>query len=239
MGAQWKHAGRVANSSKKSAVISKMMREVHVAARSGDPNPDNNARLRAAIEAAKRASVPRDTLDRALKKAQGGGDQEQIDTLTFEGFAPHQVPILVECMTENKNRTASDIRVLFRKGQLGQPGSVAWMFNRLGVVEATHTDKTLDAESVAIEAGAQNFEPLEAEDTPDGQIGIRFFTEPADLDLVSKFLIKHGWTLTQAEMSYQSKTPLQLDDDKKKDVVQFLSDIDDQDDVHRIYTGLG
>ena len=106
-----------------------------VAAKVGDPNPDNNARLRAAVEAAKKASVPRDTIERAIKKGAGLLEgQIQYETITYEGFAPHRVPVIVECLTDNKNRTASDIRVLFRKGQLGAMGSVSWMFDRHGVV---------------------------------------------------------------------------------------------------------
>ncbi|HUP56530.1 MAG TPA: YebC/PmpR family DNA-binding transcriptional regulator, partial [Bdellovibrionota bacterium] len=138
MGAQWKHAGRVANSSKRGALISKMVKEIIVAAKVGDPNPDNNARLRAAVEAAKKASVPRDNIERAIKRGAGLlDDAAAFETVNYEGFAPHNVPVIVECLTDNKNRTAADIRVLFRKGSLGAVGSVAWQFDRLGVVEAT------------------------------------------------------------------------------------------------------
>src|SRR5690242_20659666 len=102
MGAQWKQAGRVQNSSKRGALISKLVKEIIVAGKSGLPDPDHNARLRAAVEAAKKASVPRDTIDRALKKASGALNPEDIyELVTFEGFAPHQVPIIVECMTNN------------------------------------------------------------------------------------------------------------------------------------------
>src|SRR3954470_21480174 len=162
MGAQWKHAGRIENSSKRGALISKLVKEIMVAAKVGDPHPDNNARLRAAVEAAKKASVPRDNIERAIKKGAGLLDgQIQYELVTYEGFTPHKVPVIVECLTDNKNRTAADIRVLFRKGQLGSMGSVSWMFDRAGIVEATNTDKTIDIEGVAIEAGAQNVEPLE------------------------------------------------------------------------------
>src|ERR1700741_920735 len=137
MGAQWKHAGRTANAAKRGASISKMIKEILVAAKVGDPNPDNNARLRAAVEAARRQSVPRDNIERALKRAAGLLDPVNYETILYEGFAPAKVPIIAAGLTENKNRTASDIRVLFRDGQLGAMGSVAWMFDRVGVVEAT------------------------------------------------------------------------------------------------------
>lgn len=240
MGAQWKHAGRVANAAKRGAVFGKLVKEVQVAAKLGGPDPDGNFRLRTALEAARKASVPRDTIDRAIKKGAGiGEDAVQFETITFEGFAPHQVPLIVECLTDNRNRTSADIRVLFRKGQLGAQGAVAWMFDRMGVVEATHTDKTLDLESVAIEAGAQNVEPLEAEEVPAGQVGARFIAEPTDLDAVSKFVAQSGWAVTQAELSFLAKNPLDIEDAaKKKEVTDFLEAIDDNDDVHRVYVAL-
>lgn len=240
MGAQWKHAGRVANAAKRGAVFGKLVKEVQVAAKLGGPDPDGNFRLRTALEAARKASVPRDTIDRAIKKGAGiGEDAVQYETIVFEGFAPHQVPLIVECLTDNRNRTSADIRVLFRKGQLGAQGAVAWMFDRMGVVEATHADKTLDLESVAIEAGAQNVEPLEAEEVPAGQVGARFIAEPTDLDAVSKFVAQSGWAVTQAELSYLAKNPLDIEDAaKKKEVTDFLEAIDDNDDVHRVYVAL-
>jgi YebC/PmpR family DNA-binding regulatory protein len=240
MGAQWKHAGRVANAAKRGAVFGKLVKEVQVAAKLGGPDPDGNFRLRTALEAARKASVPRDTIDRAIKKGAGiGEDAVQYETIVFEGFAPHNVPLIVECLTDNRNRTSADIRVLFRKGQLGAQGAVAWMFDRMGVVEATHADKTLDLESVAIEAGAQNVEPLEAEEVPAGQVGARFIAEPTDLDAVSKFVAQSGWAVTQAELSYLAKNPLEIEDAaKKKEVTDFLEAIDDNDDVHRVYVAL-
>jgi YebC/PmpR family DNA-binding regulatory protein len=239
MGAQWKQAGRVANANKKGQIIGKMVKEITVAAKVGDPNPDNNARLRAAIEAARKQSVTRDTIDRALKKAAGvGADAIIYELVTYEGFAPHKVPVIVECLTDNKNRTAADIRVLFRKGQLGSIGSVTWMFDRMGVVEAHHPDKSLDLEGVAIEAGAQNVEPLEG-DVPEGQIGGRFICETTDLDAVSKFLSQNGWTVILSEMNWLAKNSSEVSDpEQKKEVTDFLTALDDHDDVHRVYAAL-
>ncbi len=239
MGAQWKHAGRIQNSSKRSALTGKLVKEIIVAAKLGDPNPDNNARLRAGVEAAKKQSVPRDTIDRAIKKGAGLLDEAvQFETISYEGFAPHRVPVIVECLTDNKNRTAADVRVLFRKGQLGAQGAVAWMFDRLGVVEATTGQAGLDIEGAAIEAGAQNVEPLEAEEVAEGQTGARFFAEPTDLDAVTKALSQMGWTVTLSELSYIPKSIVELDDEQKKETIEFLQAIDDHDDVHRVYTAL-
>jgi YebC/PmpR family DNA-binding regulatory protein len=239
MGAQWKQAGRLANSSKRGALISKLVKEIIVSAKGGDPNPDNNHRLRAAVEAARKGSVPRDTIDRAIKKGAGIGDEAVVyETVTFEGFAPNKVPVIVECLTENRNRTSADVRVLFRKGQLGAAGSVAWMFDRWGIVEATHADKSLDIEGAAIEAGAQNVEPLEAEDVPAGQTGARFFCDTSDLAAVSKALSSSGWSLSLSEMSYVAKNPVELGDAEKKETTDFLAALDEHDDVHRVYAAL-
>ena len=236
MGAQWKHAGRVSNSSKRGALVSKLVKEIAVAAKMGDPNPDNNPRLRAGVESAKKASVPRDTIERAIKKGAGLTDETvQYESVLYEGFAPHRVPVIVECLTDNKNRTAADIRVLFRKGQLG---SVAWLFDHMGVVEATLAQPQVDIEEVAIEAGAQNVEPLEPEEVSAGSSGARFFTETKDLDSVSKSLTQRGWTVTLSEMSYQVKAPVELGESEKKEVVEFLAQVDEHDDVHRIYTAI-
>lgn len=240
MGAQWKHSGRTASAAKRGALIGKLIKEVLVSAKVGDPNPDNNARLRAAVEAARKASVPRDTIERALKKGAGLLDEQiNYELVTYEGFTPHRVPVIVECLTENKNRTAADIRVLFRKGQLASPGAVTWMFDRMGVVEATHADGSLDIETVAIESGAQNVEPLESAEIPAGHAGARFFCDTSDLDAVSKALNAAGWTVTLSEMSYLAKNFTELEgDEARKEVTDFLGAIDDHDDVHRIYVAL-
>lgn len=239
MGAQWKHAGKQTNSSKRGAMISKLIKEITVAAKSGAPTPDANSRLRVAIEAAKKASVPRDSIDRALKRASGVGEDAAIfELVTYEGFAPHQVPVVVECLTDNKNRAAADIRMIFRKGQLGNVGTVGWMFDRLGVIEATHEGTSLDIEGAAIEAGAQNVEPLDASEVPAGHTGATFFCDTTDLDSVNKALVQQGWVVTKSEMNYIAKNFVELGEDQKKEVVDFLTTVDDNDDVHRVYAAL-
>src|SRR3954463_11765896 len=161
MGAQWKQAGREANAQKRGQVVVKLVREIMVAAKLGGPEVDLNARLAAAVEKARKASVTRDTIERAIKKGAGlTDDKVTYELVTYEGFGPHKVPVVVECLTDNRNRTAPDIRNIFKAGSMGNPGSVAFFFEHLGVVEATHTDKSRDSEGDAIEAGAQNVEPL-------------------------------------------------------------------------------
>jgi YebC/PmpR family DNA-binding regulatory protein len=191
-----------------------------------------NARLRAAVEAAKKQSMPRDNIERAIKKGAGLlDDPVTYETVTYEGFAPHRVPVIVECLTDNKNRTATSIRMLFRKGQLGTTGSVSWDFAHVGLVDATPPEGA-DAEEAAIEAGAQDFEP-------DGEGGFRFYTEPTDLDSVSKALSALGWTVATMRIGWRAKNPQKLEDEAARtEVEQFLHEIDDDDDVQHIYVGL-
>ena len=239
MGAQWKQAGREANATKRGQIVGKLVREILVAAKLGDPDPQLNARLYAAIEAARKASVPRDTIERAIKKGSGQTDDRvNYELVTYEGFAPHKVPVIVECLTDNRNRTAPEIRHLFKTGSLGAPGSVGFFFDHFGVVEATHADKTRDAESDAIEAGAQNVETLEAGEVPAANIGARFICEIKDLDTVSKFLAKSGWKVLAAELRYLAKNFVGLSETHRKEVVDFLNSLDDHDDVHRVYAAL-
>ncbi len=239
MGAQWKQALREVNAQKKGKITGKLVREIMVAAKLGGPDPALNARLYAALEAARKASVTRDTIDRAVKKGSGQLDEKvTYESITFEGFGPHRVPVVVECLTDNRNRTAPEIRVLFKEGQLGQPGSMAFLFDHLGVVEASHSDKTRDAESDAIEAGADNVTALTGEDVPEGHQGATFTCATTVLDAVSKVLVKTGWKTIASEMRYLVKTPIALPESQRKEVVDFLNAIDDNDDVHRVYAGL-
>lgn len=239
MGAQWKHANKSEGAAKKGALVHKLAKEIQVAARLGDPNPDYNARLRAAVEAARKASVTRDTIERAIKKGAGLlDDGSAFETITYEGFAPHKVPVIVECLTDNKNRTVTEVKQLFKHGHMGSIGSVAWMFDRMGIIEATHADAALDFESAAIEAGAQNVEALEKEEVAAGQVGARFFTDPTDLDSVNKALTAGKWNITKSELGYVPKNYVDLNAEQEKEVVAFLQDMDDFDDVHRVYAAI-
>ena len=233
MGAQWKQKGREASANAKGRVFSKIAKDIIIAARSG-ADPANNAKLRMTLEAARKASMTRDTIDRAIKKGAGlldGG--VQYDSVTYEGFAPHQVAVIVECLTENKNRTSADIRVLFRKGQLGAGGSASWDFTRLGAIEASPPEGGADAEEAAIESGAQDLES-------DGEGGTVFYSEPTDLDAVSKALAERKWVVSSAKLIWKPKNPVtSLTDAQRTEVEAFLSDLDDNDDVQAVYPALG
>ncbi|MFO1461764.1 MAG: YebC/PmpR family DNA-binding transcriptional regulator [Verrucomicrobiota bacterium] len=240
MGAQWKQAGREAAAHKKGQVVGKLVREIMIAAKLGGAEPDLNARLHVAVEKAKKASVTKDTIERAIKKGAGLLDEKiEYETVVYEGFGPHKVPVIVECLTDNRNRTAPDIRHLFSKGgQLGQPGSMGFFFDHLGVVEATHTDAKRDPESDGIEAGAENLEPLDPSEVPEGGQGTRFYTGLKELAHVSKWLKQAGWNIVASEMRYVAKNPVDLTGKDREHVVEFLHTLDDHDDVHQVFAGL-
>lgn len=230
MGAQWKAKGREAAASAKGRIFTKLSKEIMVAARAG-ADPSLNPRLRLAIEQAKKASMPKDTLERAIKKGAGLVEAGvNYEKLIYEGFAPHRVPVIVECLTDNANRTASNIRVLFRKGQLGALGSVSWDFDYLGMIEATPAADT-DPEVAAIEAGARDLEP--------GENGATLFlTEPTDLDAVARALPAQGFTVQTAHLGYRPKNPLRIGAAELAEVEAFLDAIDADDDVQNVYVGL-
>lgn len=232
MGAQWKAKHRTEAANAKGKIFTKLSREIMVAARAG-ADPESNSRLRMAVEQARKASMPRDTLERAIKKGAGLLDEVvNYELVTYEGFAPHQVPVIIECLTDNKNRTASNIRQLFRKGQLATSGAVSWDFSYLGMIEAEPKTPDADPELAAIEAGAQDLEPGE-----DG--ATLFLTDPTDLDAVSRALPEWGFTVHTAKLGYKAKNPVSISDEEQMSEVEaFLEAIDGDDDVQHVYVGL-
>ncbi|ALI05544.1 MULTISPECIES: YebC/PmpR family DNA-binding transcriptional regulator [Pseudomonas] len=232
MGAQWKVKHKEAAANAKGKIFGKLVKEITIAARNG-ADTATNAHLRLVVEQAKKASMPRETLERAIKKGSGQlGETVQYHRVTYEGFAPHQVPLIVECVTDNINRTVAEIRVAFRKGQLGASGSVAWDFNHVGMIEAAPDSPDADPEMAAIEAGAQDFEPGE-----DG--ATLFLTDPADLDAVQKALPEQGFTVLSAKLGYQPKNPVSgLTDEQMAEVEAFLEGLDNHDDVQDMFVGL-
>jgi YebC/PmpR family DNA-binding regulatory protein len=231
MGAQWKAKHKEAAANAKGRIFGKLSKEIMIAARNG-ADPAMNPRLRLVVEQAKKSSMPRETLERAIKKGAGLlGDNVHFERLTYEGFTPHRVPVIVECLTDNINRTVSEIRVLFRKGQLGVSGSVAWDFDHLGMIEASPATPGADPELAAIEAGAQEFEPADEGDT-------LFLTDAADLDAVVHALPQFGFNVHSAKLGYRAKNPVTLSDAEREEVEAFLDALDGHDDVQNVYVGL-
>ncbi len=236
MGAQWKAKHKDLAANAKGKLFGKLVKDLIIAARNG-ADPSANARLRLVVEQARKVSMPKDTLERAIKKGAGlTGEAVHYEHVMYEGFAPHRVPVMVECLTDNVNRAASEMRVLFRKGQLGTSGSVSWDFDHVGIIEAEAASKDADAELAAIEAGAQDFEPADEE-------GVSvFLTDPTDLDLVGRALPAQGFTVLSAKLGYKPKNPVDptsLSAEALEEVEAFLAAIDDNDDVQNIFAGLG
>jgi len=232
MGRQWLQKKREINANKRARMTTKLVREISVAAKMGAPDPDMNPRLAVAVEAARKASVSNDVIGRAIKKGSGeSGESMELELITFEGMSPQNVPVVVECLTDNRNRTAPDMRALFRAGQFGT--KVMFFFDHVGLIEATHADGALDPEEAAIEAGAQDIEP--AEGLEEGSAA-RFITDPKDLDTVTASLRKSGWSVTASDLGYRAKQPATISDEDRAAHDAFLEAIDDHDDCHRIYS---
>jgi YebC/PmpR family DNA-binding regulatory protein len=232
MGKGWKSPIKAANAQKKGAAFTKLAREIQVAAKMGGPDPAMNSRLRLAIEVAKKNQCPNDTIDRAIKKGAGLLDDGSIiEELMYEGYGPHGVGILVECQTDNRNRTVPEIRTIFKshEGNMGESGSVAWMFERVAQLEATKPG-TFDPDEEAIEAGAN-------EVFKDGN-DYTFYGDLGSLEDIKKSLLARGWTITSAEPSYKAKNTTDLTEDQLKDVVAFLDELDDHDDTHKVHATL-
>ncbi|HSJ03557.1 MAG TPA: YebC/PmpR family DNA-binding transcriptional regulator [Verrucomicrobium sp.] len=240
MGAQWKQKWRELAADQKGKIVGKLTREIQVATKLGGPSPEFNARLAAAIAVAKKQSVTRDTIERAIAKGSGtGADAVQYQTVIYEGFTPHRVPVIVDCLTDNNNRTSTEIKMIFKAGNLGTPGSVAWMFDHCGLVEAHHADASQDIEIAALEAEADNVEPMELDDEESaGHIGARFFCPMASLDTVTKALKAQGWQVTTSELHYQPKDYPELTEAQHEDVTRFLQALDGHADVHRVYAAV-
>ena len=235
MGAQWKAKGKELAASAKGRLFGRLAKDIMIAARSG-ADPATNSRLRLVVEQARKVSMPKETLDRAIKKGAGlTGEAVNFEHVIYEGFAPHRVAVMVECLTDNVNRTAPEMRVLFRKGQLGTSGSVAWDFDHMGMIEAEPAAAGADPELAAIEAGAQDFEPGE-----EGGASL-FLTDPADLDLVSRALPAQGFSVLSAKLGYKPKNPVDpasLSAGDLEEVEAFLAAIDAHDDVQNVFVGL-
>ncbi|MEY8875344.1 MAG: YebC/PmpR family DNA-binding transcriptional regulator [Leptothrix sp. (in: b-proteobacteria)] len=235
MGAQWKAKHKDLAANAKGRLFGKLAKDIMIAARHG-ADPAANSRLRLVVEQARKVSMPKDTLERAIKKGAGlTGEAVHFEHAMYEGFAPHRVPVMVECLTDNVNRAASEMRVLFRKGQLGTSGSVSWDFDHVGLIEAEPATPGADPELAAIEAGAQDFHPADDE-------GVTvFLTAPTDLDLVSRALPAQGFSVLSAKLGYQPKNPVDpasLNAEQLEEVETFLAALDANEDVQNVFAGL-
>lgn len=227
---------------KKAQATGKVVREIMVAAKMGGADPEGNARLAAAVEKARKESVSRDVIERAIKKGAGVGEEKLVmEHVVFEGYAPNKVPVIVEVYTDNVNRTAPEIRHLFRRGQLGNSGSNKFLFDHSGIVEAYHPDPKADLEAAAIEAGANEVEPLthqQNDDIPEAAAGARFLTDRAAVHAVSRWLNQNGWQVITSEIGFIPKNFPDLTEPQRAEAGEFLQELEDHDDVHRVWAAL-
>ena len=231
---KWKQIKRqkAVTDARRGAVFTKLGREVTVAARTGGPDPDSNARLRLAILKARESNMPVDVIERAISKATGEADAGQLDEVTYEGYASGGAAVLVEALTDNRNRTVAEVRNAFGRGggNLGEAGSVAWVFSTRGLITLTLA-RGADADEVAlaaIDAGAEDF--VAEGDT------LSVYTRPDDLEAVRKALIEAGHEPTSAEIARVPSSTVSLDEREAVQTLRLLDRLEELDDVQRVYS---
>ena len=216
---------------KRGKIFTKLIKEITVAARMGGGDPDANPRLRSAIAAAKSQNMPKDNLERAIKKGTGELEGVEYEELTYEGYGPGGVAVLVECLTDNKNRTIADVRYIFSKagGNIGTDGCVAWMFDKKGLisVEKSVTDEDTLME-VALEAGA--------EDVKDEGDCFEVITEPNDFDTVKEAVEAANIEYQMAEVTMIPQTETELEGKEAEQMVKFMEALEDCDDIQNFHT---
>ncbi|HTG41810.1 MAG TPA: YebC/PmpR family DNA-binding transcriptional regulator [Methylomirabilota bacterium] len=216
---------------KRGALFTKVAREISVAARQGGGDPDANYRLRLAVEKARSVNMPSDNIKRTIDKAVGGGEAEQYEEIVYEGYGPGGVAVLVEAATDNRNRTAAEVRSIFTKagGQLAGSGAVAWQFEPRGLI-AVARDAAVDVDEVAlaaIDAGAEDV------DTDDPE-SIGIYTSPADLERVRKALDGAGVAVDSAENTMVAKQTVELDSARARQALRLVELLEDLEDVQRV-----
>jgi YebC/PmpR family DNA-binding regulatory protein len=219
-----------ANDAKRGALFTKVAREISVAARQGGGDPDANYRLRLAIEKARSVNMPADNIKRTIDKATGGGEGEQFEEIVYEGYGPGGVAVLVEAATDNRNRTAAEVRSIFTKtgGQLAGSGAVAWQFEPRGLIAVARDGVDPDEVALAaIDAGADDV------DTEDPET-IEIFTAPADLERVRVALDQAGVPVDSAENTMIAKQTVELDSAKARQALRLVEQLEDLDDVQRV-----
>jgi YebC/PmpR family DNA-binding regulatory protein len=222
-----------ANDVKRGATFTKMGREIAVAARQGGGDPDANFRLRLAIEKARSVNMPADTIKRAIERATGGGEAEQFEEIVYEGYGPGGVAVLVEAATDNRNRTAAEVRSIFTKagGQLAGSGAVAWQFEPRGFITITRDGNDPDEMALtAIDAGADD---VDTETDP-----FEIYTAPTDIEAVRRAMESAGYRVDSAESTMIAKQSVELDPAKARQNLRLVELLEDLDDVQRVTSNL-
>ena len=218
-----------ANDARRGAVFTKVAREIAIAARAGGADPDGNYRLRMAIDKARSLNMPMDNIKRAVERAAGAGEADQFEEILYEGYGPGGVAILVEAATDNRNRTAADVRAIFTKagGQLAGAGAVAWQFEQRGLITVGRDGHDPDEVALAaIDAGADD---VDSEADP-----IEVMTAPSDLEAVRQRLEAAGVRIESAELAMQAKNIVEVDAGHARQNLRLIESLEDQDDVQRV-----
>lgn len=216
---------------RRGAVFTKLGREIVVAAKQGGGDPTANFRLRLAVQRAREANMPADTIDRAIKRAAGGGEGAELEEIAYEGYGPGGIAIMVEAMTDNRNRTAASIRSTFDRGggNLGETGSVAWQFVGRGVIRVDARGKDSDdIELAAIDAGAEDVQSEDSE--------VIVYTDRGSVEAVRRGLTDAGYEVTASDLHLVPENTVELDEAKSIQALKLLDKLEADDDVQNVYT---
>ncbi|HBK5881702.1 TPA: YebC/PmpR family DNA-binding transcriptional regulator [Enterococcus faecium] len=221
-----------AQDAKRGKVFQKLSREIYMAAKAGGPDPSMNPALRLVVDKAKAANIPNDNVERAIKKATSAVDETNYDEITYEGYGPGGVGILVHALTDNRNRTATNVRVAFTRngGSLGETGSVSYLFDRKGYIAIERDGLTVDEETMfedVLEAGAEDLQT-----SPEV---FEIYTAPEDFAAVRDELEKE-FTLAQAELTMIPQTTIDLNEEQKEQLERLVDKLEDDDDVSEVFT---
>ena len=221
-----------AQDAKRGKVFQKLSREIYMAAKAGGPDPSMNPALRLVVDKAKAANMPNDNVERAIKKATSAVDETNYDEITYEGYGPGGVGILVHALTDNRNRTATNVRVAFTRngGSLGETGSVSYLFDRKGYIVIERDGLTVDEETMfedVLEAGAEDLQT-----SPEV---FEIYTAPEDFAAVRDELEKE-FTLAQAELTMIPQTTIDLNEEQKEQLERLVDKLEDDDDVSEVFT---
>jgi YebC/PmpR family DNA-binding regulatory protein len=223
------------NDARRGQLFTRLGRELVVAVREGgSPDPDANFRLRMAIQRARAANMPMDNIERTIKRAAGGGEGASFEEVTYEGYAPGGAAILVQAMTDNRNRTVAEVRNVFNKngGNLGEAGCVDWIFEQKGVIEVALDGRDPDELALeAIDAGAEDVDQVN-----DGDEVLTLYTDPSQLDAVRQALEAKKLILTRAENTLVPKTKIDLGEKEALQTLRLMDRLEDLDDVQNVYT---
>ncbi|WP_414839855.1 YebC/PmpR family DNA-binding transcriptional regulator [Carnobacterium sp. TMP28] len=221
-----------AQDSKRGKIFQKISREIYMAVKKGGPDPNMNPSLRMVMDKAKSSNMPNDNIDRAIKKGSSTAESENYDEVTYEGYGPNGVAVLVHSLTDNLNRTGTNVRVAFNKngGAIGEKGSVSYMFERKGYIAIEREGLDVDEDTMLMSVLEAGGEELEASEEV-----FEIYTDPSDFPEVRDFLESEGYSLAKAEVTMIPQTMVELPEDKQEIFEQMLDKLEDDDDVSEVF----